>query len=51
MRPGLKVPFITGCAENAVLNHGHPEHGVRVVTKVFAVGKLGRRIRAMLSEG
>ena len=51
MRPGLRVPFITRCAENAVLNHGHLEHGMRVVTKVFAVEDLGRRIRAMLSKG
>jgi CheY-like chemotaxis protein len=51
LRPDLKVLFITGYAENAVLNHGHLEHGMQVVTKPFAVEDLGRRIRAILSEG
>jgi PAS domain S-box-containing protein len=50
LRPGLKVLFITGYAENAVLNHGHLDHGMQVVTKPFAVDELGRRIRAILSE-
>jgi signal transduction histidine kinase/CheY-like chemotaxis protein len=50
LRPGLKVLFITGYAENAVLSHGHLEHGMQVVTKPFAVEELGRRIRAILSK-
>jgi two-component SAPR family response regulator len=51
LRPELKVLFITGYAENAVLNHGHLDPGMQVVTKPFAVEDLGRRIRAILSEG
>ena len=43
--------FITGYAENAVLNHGHLEHGMSVVTKPFAVQELGRRVQAVLAEG
>jgi CheY-like chemotaxis protein len=50
LRPGLKVLFITGYAENAVLSHGHLEHGMQVVTKPFAVEELGRRISAILSK-
>ena len=50
LRPGLKVLFITGYAENAVLNHGHLEHGMSVVTKPFAVEDLGRKVRAILEE-
>ncbi len=51
LRPALKVLFITGYAENAVLNHGHLEHGMQVVTKPFAVEELARRIRGILSDG
>ena len=51
LRPDLKVLFITGYAENAVLSHGHLDPGMHVVTKPFAVDELGRRIRAILSEG
>jgi CheY-like chemotaxis protein len=51
LRPELKVLFITGYAENAVLSHGHLDPGMQVVTKPFAVEDLARRIRAILSEG
>ncbi|WP_304275032.1 PAS domain-containing sensor histidine kinase [Caulobacter segnis] len=51
LRPELKVLFITGYAENAVLNHGHIEHGMEVLTKPFAVGDLTGRIDRMLCEG
>jgi CheY-like chemotaxis protein len=51
LRPELKVLFITGYAEHAVLNHGHLDPGMQVVTKPFAVEELGRRIRAILLEG
>jgi len=51
MKPELKVLFITGYAENAVLNHGHIEHGMEVLTKPFAVGDLAGRVDRMLREG
>ncbi len=47
-RPGLKVLFITGYAENAVLNHGHLEGGMRVLTKPFAMDSLARRISELM---
>ncbi|TAJ36763.1 MAG: response regulator [Reyranella sp.] len=50
-RPGLKVLFITGYAENAVLNHGHLERGMEVLTKPFTVDDLMRRVGRMLAEG
>ena len=50
LRPGLKVLFITGYAENAVLNHGHIERGMEVLTKPFAVGDLAARVDRMLRE-
>jgi PAS domain S-box-containing protein len=51
LRPGLKVLFITGYAENAVFNHGHLAHGMHVVTKPFGMEDLGRKVRAILSDG
>ena len=50
LRPGLNVLFITGYAENAVLNHGHLEHGMQVITKPFDMSELSRRIQTMMSE-
>jgi PAS domain S-box-containing protein len=50
LRPELKVLFITGYAENAVLNHGHIEHGMEVLTKPFAIADLTGRIDRMLRE-
>ena len=50
-RPGLKVLFITGYAENAVLNHGHLERGMHVLTKPFAVEALVRRVREIVEAG
>lgn len=49
-RPDLKVMFVTGYAENAVLNHGHIEHGMEVLTKPFAVDDLTTRIERMMRE-
>jgi signal transduction histidine kinase len=49
-RPGLKVLFITGFAEAAVLGDGHLEPGMAVLTKPFAVDALAARIRAMIAH-
>ena len=51
LRPGLRVLFITGYAENAVLSHGHLEPGMQVLTKPFAMDALTSRIRAMIKGG
>ena len=47
-RPDLKVLYITGYAENAVLNHGHLAHGTQVMTKPFALETLAARIRGII---
>ena len=47
-RPGLKVLFITGYAENAVLGNGVLEPGMQVMTKPFAMDALTSKIRAMI---
>ena len=47
-RPELKVLFITGYAENAVLGHGHLEPGMHVLTKPFAMEALASRISSLI---
>jgi len=47
-RPGLKVLFITGYAENAVVGDGHLEPGMHVMTKPFAMETLAGRIRDLI---
>ena len=51
LRPALKVLFITGYAENAVLSHEHLEPGMEIVTKPFAMDVLAERIFSMLKNG
>jgi CheY-like chemotaxis protein len=49
LRPGLKVLFITGFAENALLGHGHLDPGMQVMTKPFAMEALARRIKQIIT--
>jgi CheY-like chemotaxis protein len=48
-RPELKVLFITGYAENAVLGEGHLKPGMHILTKPFSLETLGRRIREIVA--
>ncbi|HEV7434225.1 MAG TPA: ATP-binding protein [Pseudorhizobium sp.] len=47
-KPDLRVLFITGYAENAVLNHGHLERGMQVMTKPFSGEALARRVKDII---
>jgi PAS domain S-box-containing protein len=47
-RSGLKVLFITGYAENAVLGNGYLEPGMHVMTKPFAMEGLALRIKDLM---
>jgi len=49
LRPGLKVLFITGYAENAVVGNGHLEPGMHVLTKPFAMDALAGRIKELIA--
>ena len=49
-RPDLKVLFITGYAENAVVSHGHLDPGMHVLTKPFAMEALASRIKELISD-
>jgi len=49
VRPGLKVLFITGYAENAVVGNGHLDPGMHVLTKPFAIEALASRIKQLIA--
>jgi CheY-like chemotaxis protein len=48
--PDLPVLFVTGYAENAVLNHGHLERGMQVLTKPVAADALARRVAELTGK-
>ena len=50
-RPGLKVLFITGYAENAVFNHGHLTPGMQVLTKPFEMNVMASRVYSLIKHG
>lgn len=47
-RPDLKVLFVTGYAENALLGNGHLAPGMAVLTKPFPIETMAVRIRSMI---
>jgi PAS domain S-box-containing protein len=50
-RPELKILFITGYAENAVLGNGLLDAGMHVMTKPFAMEALAGRIKELIGSG
>ena len=50
LRPDLKVLFITGYAENALMGNGHLEKGMHVLAKPFEVERLAIKIRELVKS-
>jgi PAS domain S-box-containing protein len=50
LRPGLKVLFMTGYAENAAFANGFLEHGMEMITKPFAMERLAARMREIVER-
>ncbi len=48
VRPDLKVLFVTGYAENAVLSHGHLPTGMQVLTKPFELQVFGQKVQTLI---
>ena len=48
LRPGLKVLFITGFAENAAVGNGHLEPGMELLTKPFTLEALSGKVAELL---
>jgi len=51
VRPQLKVLFITGYAETAVLGNAPPGPGMQVITKPFAMDALAAKVRGIIHTG
>jgi PAS domain S-box-containing protein len=50
LRPELKVLFITGYAENAIINPSQLDTGMQIMTKPFSLDALGTKIREMIES-
>jgi PAS domain S-box-containing protein len=48
LRPDLKILFITGYAENTVINHGYLDSGMQIMIKPFALEALGTKVGDMI---
>ena len=49
-RPNLKVLFVTGYAENAILRGDFLDPGMDMLTKPFALDALGAKVRMMIER-
>jgi CheY-like chemotaxis protein len=49
-RPGLKVLFVTGFAENAAVGNGHLPPGMEVITKPFQVADLATKVSEIIES-
>jgi DNA-binding response OmpR family regulator len=47
-RPDLKVLFITGYADEAVMGKGQLAQGMHLITKPFAMETMATRIKAII---
>ena len=49
-RPNLRVVFMTGYTQNAIIHNGVVDAGTHLVTKPFTVAQLGAELDAALGE-
>ena len=49
-RPGLKVLFMSGYTENAIIHQGALDPGIAFIAKPFSPAALGRKVRELLDD-
>ncbi|MCC7075465.1 MAG: PAS domain S-box protein [Deltaproteobacteria bacterium] len=50
MRPGMKVLYMSGYTDDAIVQHGVAQSAVRFVAKPFSAAELSGKVRAVLDE-
>ncbi|MGE0667504.1 MAG: ATP-binding protein [Sphingomonadales bacterium] len=50
MNPGLKVLYMSGYTENAIVHHGRLDEGIHLLHKPFQRADLARKVRQRLDE-
>ena len=50
-RPGIRVLYMSGYTDDAILRHGVLEAGVNFIQKPFAPDELSRKVRDVLDQG
>jgi PAS domain S-box-containing protein len=50
LRPGIKVLYMSGYTENAILHHGRLDPGVQLLQKPFRKRDLAAKVRAILDD-
>jgi len=50
-RPGMKVLYMSGYADDAVIQQGVLEEGVNYIQKPFSIGKFAHKVREVLNKG
>jgi YesN/AraC family two-component response regulator len=48
--PGLKILYMSGYTDNAIVNHGVLEEGVNYIQKPFTLDALARKVREVLDR-
>jgi two-component system cell cycle sensor histidine kinase/response regulator CckA len=49
-RPGMKVLYVSGYTDNAIVHHGILERGIAFLQKPFAMQALGHKLREVLDK-